>query len=370
MGAVLAACSGGSNSASPGGDAGRPVDAGADKDSSTTDGALPEAASDGEVGGGVISAPADTWTWVDVPGAVCGNGSKTGVGVNLHPGATHLVILLNGGSACTDATSCWGPNSSSTYMQGFGATQFSMLSPNGLAIFTRMASAGNPWADADWVFVPFCTGDFHIGTALAMLAPAADGGSPIPTYFYGAKNIAADTAALASSLKGLTHVWLVGVSAGGFGAFLNQQNVTNAFPGIPVDIVDDSGPAVQLYGGADVVSLVPWGVQLPTGCTGCQTLPDIYAFDRKTYPNSKFGFLTYQTDSQLPTAFMVSESAFAMQIQTFISSMASDPNAKSFQAASTGHVVMAGADATANPYILPWLTQMANDDPAWANVVH
>ena len=42
-------------------------------------------------------------------------------------------------------------------------------------------------------------------------------------------------------------------------------------------------------------------------------------------------------------------------------------DAKAFVALSTGHVVLEETDTAAVPYILPWLTKMATDDPTWSN---
>jgi hypothetical protein len=324
----------------------------------------------------MISAPDDTWTWVNIPGAVCGNGSATGIGVNPHAGATHLLIYLQGGGACTTGDECWGASPVASNMTGYGATDFATDATKELSIFQRTSSLGNPWDDADLVFVPYCTGDLHIGTAMTSLTPT--GGKPTPTYFYGGHNVDLDLASLALTYKGLTHVWLSGISAGGFGSYLNQDFAARAFPGIPLDIVDDSGPAVPIMVGGITVTVaeIPWGVQLPAGCPTCMSLVDVFNYDRKTYPMSKYAFLTYQTDAVLPSFFYpgvalsTSEPEFAMELQTFIMSFASDPNAHAFVAESTGHGVLIGEDTTADPYILPWLTEMATDSSMWANEMH
>jgi hypothetical protein len=337
------------------------ADAGGSSETSTTDGAASDApAGDATPAPIMINAPNDTWTWVDIPGAVCGNGSPTGIGINPHAGAKHLLFYLEAGGACFDGDMCWGAMPAASNMTGYDATNFASESTKNLVIFDR-TNTGNPWNDATLVFVPYCTGDLHIGGTEQVA------NWPMPTYFHGGINVKADLASLALTYTGLSHVWIAGSSAGGFGSFLNQYSAAQAFPGLPVDVLDDSGPAVSF---ALTVSDLPWGVLLPEGCSGCESLPALYAFDRKTYPNSKFGFMTYQTDSVLPDYFVTTEPAFAAQIQTFIGSMANDPNAKSFVALSTGHVVLFEQDTTANPFILPWLTQMVNDDPAWANVQH
>lgn len=39
------------------------------------------------------------WTWIPVPSSVCRNGSPTGIGVKLKPGATRLFVYLDAGGA-------------------------------------------------------------------------------------------------------------------------------------------------------------------------------------------------------------------------------------------------------------------------------
>src|SRR4051794_1571358 len=56
--------------------------------------------------GAPIDAPADTWTWIPIPEAKCRDGSSTGIGVRMHPGATQLAIYMEGGGACFHDASC------------------------------------------------------------------------------------------------------------------------------------------------------------------------------------------------------------------------------------------------------------------------
>src|SRR5438270_8249794 len=60
----------------------------------------------GVVAGARIEAPPDTWTWIPIPEAKCRDGSSTGIGVRLHPGATQLAIYMEGGGACFHDASC------------------------------------------------------------------------------------------------------------------------------------------------------------------------------------------------------------------------------------------------------------------------
>jgi hypothetical protein len=337
-------------------------------DASTTTEASAEAGTDGSATASdagappdLASAPADTWTWVPFPGVRCGNGSESGIGLNPHAGATHVLLYLQGGGACYDATSCWGASPTASNMNGYAAADFAADPTTGAEIFQR-ATAGNPFKDATMVFFPYCTGDLHIGTNVATYQV---NGTATPTYFHGAKNVDAIAAALASAYMGLSRVYLSGVSAGGFGSFLNQDAVAHAFGSVRVDVLDDSGPALSGTG-------IPadWGARLPAACTTCTDANSTFLYMRKTYASSRYAFMTFQTDTTLPAFFGVTDQAFATEIQGFVSSLTSDPNATSFVDTASGHVVLAETDSTAAPFILPWLTQFATDDPAWAAVQH
>ncbi len=45
--------------------------------------------------------PVGLWTWYDIRGAVCGNGTTTGIGVNQGSGS-QVLIFMSSGSACLD----------------------------------------------------------------------------------------------------------------------------------------------------------------------------------------------------------------------------------------------------------------------------
>ena len=61
------------------------------------------------------------WCWVPVPGMSCRNGSETGIGVRFNPDSKKLLIYIEGGGACINATTCSGTPSF------FGKTQFGLI---------------------------------------------------------------------------------------------------------------------------------------------------------------------------------------------------------------------------------------------------
>src|SRR5581483_2698079 len=69
--------------------------------------------------------PDNTWTWYDaVPGAVCADGSATGFAVNpLSTGNGKVLVFLDGGGICADATTCQGPFKTATHFN-YGASTF------------------------------------------------------------------------------------------------------------------------------------------------------------------------------------------------------------------------------------------------------
>src|SRR5207253_2454278 len=132
-----------------------------------------------------------------------------------------------------------------------------------LTILLRLAK--NPFADANFVYVPYCTGDVHIGSATVDMDV---NGTKKTTYFWGAKNLDMYLARLVPTFPQTTRVILTGISAGGYGAYLNVDRVRSAF-GVRVDVIDDSGPPFDAP--PDVASVAdgggpkyaPWGVIYP-----------------------------------------------------------------------------------------------------------
>jgi hypothetical protein len=298
---------------------------------------------------------------VDFPNALCGNGTPTGIGINPHAGATQLLLYLQGGGECDDGPSCWTSQTASNISSGYAESDFEMDPTTLLSPFDR--GAGAPFADDAMVFVPYCTGDLHIGTAMVTYDV---GGVEEPTYFYGGHNLSAYLGRLAPTFPNLQRVFLLGVSAGGFGTFLNQALVAQAF-GVPVDVIDDSGPAIN---NPKLGVPTQWGPQLPPGCTTCFSASDIFAFDRVTFPQTRYGLLTYQTDTELPMYYGETNAQFASQIQQFLTSLKPDPNARYFEALSSGHVVLIETDPMASPYISPWLSALASGSASWADEMH
>jgi hypothetical protein len=201
-------------------DAGANADADAKGDGSTT----PNDAKPLDL----TSAAQKKWTYFAIEGTVCRDGSPAGIAINPVAGSKKLMVYLEGGGACFNAATC-SKNPSKVSSKG---------ASNG--IFDR-ANAANPVGDWNFVFVPYCTGDVHVGANPNGTVPLVDG----TQKFVGYTNTGRFLKTLAATFKGTTRVLLTGSSAGGFGAAGNYGQAVREFPGVPVNLVDDSGPLLR-----------------------------------------------------------------------------------------------------------------------------
>jgi hypothetical protein len=326
-------------------------DASSDGGDAATASAGADAADDG------LGTPADEWTWLDVAGSRCGNGAPTGIAVNIRPGAQRLVVFLEGGGACDSGQTCWVQPTADHIASGYGVQQLGSDPVLGLSIFDR-DDADNPFADASYVLVPYCTGDLHAGNGIAVYEV---NGQPTVTYHYGAHNLDLYLRKLGGSFPAVDHVWLVGQSAGGFGTLFNQSFVASAF-GVPTDVIDDSGPGIG-------ISPYPasWSARLPPGCQTCaEGLSPLFLHDRHTSPQRRFAFLSFQVDTVLPSFYGVSQQDVVDWLGQYEQSFAELPNTRSFVAPGAGHDVMDGTtDGRTRAALSTWLEQMVMDDPGW-----
>lgn len=340
---------------------------------SAPDASRPDAApTDATTNDGPITAPADTWTWVPVTGTRCVHGAETGIGVNLHPGATRLLIFLQGGGSCTQ---CWGTSESDkvgtpTHYDADSFTAETDL--RGQLLLGR--DDDNPLADANLVFIPYCTGDAHGGTATR--TERGRDGLLHDDYFWGATDVDLILQRLVPTFPSPSRVWVAGSSAGGVATTINFARIRAAF-GVRTDTINDSGaPLAPSATAADdeatVVQL--WGVSPPAACPACTTRAALHAYNRQLAPESRFALLSNDYDN------VVAESNFGTPAQnpdylldfhaalhTFIDGL--DSQSHALVSANTPetatHVVMnKPKNQTA---IGAWLRLMITDDPAWAN---
>jgi hypothetical protein len=337
-----------------------------------------------------------SWSWLPVQGAVCRDGSATGIGLNLNPASTNVMIYLEGGGACFNSTTCLeNPSCFSPPGQtGCGLTYDTrLMGASGTDGLFNRTDAANPMKDWNFVYVPFCTGDIHAGNKPNATITGVTG----EQQFVGYVNMTRYLARLAPTFKTATKVVLTGISAGGFGAAANYPQTARAFAPIPVYSLDDSGPPME-------DPYVPkclqqqwatvWGFDktILADCGSACTDPTNYTLDAvihtaKLYPNIPFGLVEDTDDSVITLFYGFGDNSCASTLlptpvsgATFTAGLL-DERAKlqaagitnaagfifqgsmhtSLGASSTYDSVTAGGDGGPSVMLSDWVTTLVND---------
>jgi hypothetical protein len=321
-------------------------------------------------GGSPISAPAGEWTWIPIGGTICGDGSVAGVGVNLQPGSSDLLVYMEGGGACWDANTCFTLGTAiqiaAPYTNKTFTTDLTMLEATGM--FSR-TDPDSPFAGASFVYVPYCTGDVHAGSTVQTFD--VGGGQTKTVHFAGGLNAQVIVDTVHATLPSLSRIWLTGSSAGGYGATLNQNRYVAAWPDASVEILQDSAPFVDVMGGNYQVFQQTWGIDFPPYCPGCDTsFPAVIDAITAANPTSRIGLLTFTEDATVKLFFGYSDSLMPA-IDSLLANQYSHATTHAFVVAGTSHTMlgnyltMTAADGTT---LKSWIAQWATGDPAWTTV--
>lgn len=308
------------------------------------------------------TAENEKWTWVDVPGTACANGSPTGVGVNYTNASTDVVVFLEGGGACWDGGTCYGGKSIATYLTGYGKLEFD-TDPQRLALFPTKRDADNPLNGMNMVYVPYCTGDVHAGNNVVTYSSM---GIKHETHHVGAANLALVFSRVAATFPNAKNVWIAGDSAGGFGAALSVPLAKEAFPTAKLGILDDSGQPVAPKEGRWKIWQDAWKLALPAGCTGCTEDPAaILPFYKTQYPDVTFALLSYSPDPVISLFMGISQDTFAKELTATLTAFDDAPGGKVhyFIAKGASHVVF----QKGTPELAMWIQQALEGSPNWAN---
>lgn len=242
------------------------------------------------------------WMWVPVPESRCMNGTSTGFGVNFSRGSNRLLIVLEGGGACFDATTC---AVGTLHSDGFNEATFRtvMVALGSSGAFNRN-SGSNPFANWNYVFVPYCSGDIHGGDTTR---------SSTGRTHVGYRNMGHFLARILPTFSGtnaVESVVIAGSSAGGFGAAWNYDRTARAFAPTPVHLLDDSGPIFsQTYLRPCLLDRfrAAWNLDstMPAGCVACRTrgasMLDVLRFVMRRHTGRRFGLISSQYDSVIRT---------------------------------------------------------------------
>ena len=337
------------------------MDAGSEQDAGVMDAGTTMDA--GVATSGPIVAANEQWTWVDFPDSECGTGTPTGIGVNLTNRSSDVIVYMQGGGACWNQLTCFTVGSATDFT-GYSGTDFATDSIKTQVAFNRV-NMNNPFRNASFVFIPYCTGDVHSGDQVTSY-----GG-----HHKGAANVRAFLARLSQTFTGPRRIWLTGTSAGGFGVQLNYHRFAAAFPQAEVHGLSDSAQMINPTNATLLADwLSAWGVQDPPGCTGCtQNFNLVPGWLASTYPNRRFALLAYSRDSTLATFFQMDQTAFEAATTTLLMGQyQGKANLKYYvvDPANPTHVMLGQlfTRTVGGVRLSDWATQWANGTAGWDNV--
>jgi len=345
-------------------------------------------ATGGAGGGSSTNGPIDTppgeWTWVEFEGATCMNGTPAGIGVNLHPTSKDVVVFFQGGNACFNVVSC----ASTANTDGYGEVKLASEEALDYPIFDRN-DANNPLKDYSYVFVPYCTGDVHAGER-------ADVKIGNKTWqFHGYTNVSKFLERIVPTFEGAKNVMVTGVSAGGFGAAYNYDQIATAFgPGVDVALIDDSGPPMSeefVPACLQKFFVETWGLDgtLPADCADCGTngvfMEPLLKHLASKYDGQQLGLISSEEDKTIAQFWSFGNdncanlnfpaeyagTKYAAGLADMRDRVAAGSSFRFFLMPGDSHVFLnEPLDTTVRDGVTlrSWLTQAVTSDPAWPNV--
>ncbi len=332
--------------------------------------------------------PPNTWTWVPIAGAVCSDGSPTGIAVETPSTPSgDVVVFLMGGGACWDVNTCFLLNTNGQVATPgpFGEAQMQQQMPGLVprSLFDRTL-ASNPYKDFTFVFVPYCTGDVHTGDKVESYP-----GAPRDWHHKGRVNLAADFGWMKANLGDPAKVVISGSSAGGFGSLLAFDMARTAWPSAKGYLVDDSGPPLSNIPSTTVAAwYAAWdlgGALTPLCGLECATdMSLVFPALQRKYPGDRLALLSSTQDATIrgffgtftstppfvtpmdATTFENALRALASQIED-----ATPPGeTHAFVVVGTSHTMLGHpADFTSSQgtNLVDWLGQQVNDSTSWSS---
>lgn len=148
-----------------------------------------------------------------------------------HGSSDELLIFLGGDGACWSEAA------------GSGAACTALDRASGLPSrgILDLGSEGNPLADWDVTYVPYCDGSLFTGDVDRLLPPAGGQGEPVPSYQRGLQNLSAALDVAARQFPNPSRVLLSGSGAGGYGTIIAAPLVRYHYPDVPILVFNDSG---------------------------------------------------------------------------------------------------------------------------------
>lgn len=188
------------------------------------------------------------WDTVMAPDdCMCGDGSPFNLFVR-EASPTKVLFFFEGGGACFSAESC--DPTSQTYKRSAGTADD--LAERSSGIFD-ISNPANPFADYSIVYVPYCTGDVHIGNA------TTDYGDGVVVQHKGFVNGNAALATMVERFPDAAEIVVAGESAGSVPTPLYAGLTADEYPEARITVLADGSGAYPDVPAINAVIGGAWG---------------------------------------------------------------------------------------------------------------
>lgn len=275
---------------------------------------------------------------------------------------SRLLVYFEGGGACWEWVSCSGMFDTN-------------VASDELAVFRGIfdfENAENPFREYSIVFIPYCTGDVHVGDSIQRYG---DSPGSRPVAHRGYRNVSAVLHWLSRRTVRPTHVVVSGTSAGSYGALFYAPRIAEMFPDATVSLIGDSGvPLLNDYPGI----MKRWGTPDVVGrlrdingpvSQDDVTLERAHVYFASRFPRALVAQVTSDRDSIQSAFYIVSGSPRAREVTYALldSLERTVPRFRSFVVAGADHGLFVTdklySYAVGETRLLDWLRRATAGEP-------
>jgi hypothetical protein len=292
-----------------------------------------------------------------------------------------LVIFLQGGGACW-ADFC------SAVEETNSLPASGILNPD---------LAGNPIANWDVVYLPYCDGSLFAGDVDRMLPSSVlgEGNGLSMGYQRGLQNLTAALDIALEQFPAPSRILLMGVSGGAFGTITALPLVRYYYPDTEILLFNDSGVGVAREGDPEFVNetlIAGWNATslVPNSCTDCTSnghVTRLIEWQLGADDNFAMSALSFSADSVIATFFLMIDPAdftASLLAETGRAASAFPDRYKRFIPVGSAHTTLLletsegdlgdleiGSLETeiAGVSVLAWLTAMIEGTAPWSDLV-
>ncbi len=185
----------------------------------------------------------------------------------------NIVIFFEGGGACWHSNNCLASNLLFTSEIWFDmktkylnriANQTIDARSLGFGGIFNFQRAANPFKNYTFIYIPYCTGDLHLGANNHSYVDSSNNTHKI--LHHGHVNFEVVMEWMQNHYPDPIKIVTMGSSAGGYGAIFNFPFIENRFPSAQHAVIIDSAGGV-IGGNLQTSGMGNWNIQLPNSTT-------------------------------------------------------------------------------------------------------